>query len=83
MQRRSVIFVSAVLAAASAFGQGLMAQDPDAPAPPIAPACPSFPPLNLPGVLCETFDLDRNGVPGFQWSRLPMGADPNDPLRAV
>ncbi|MGH9870814.1 MAG: MopE-related protein [Candidatus Polarisedimenticolia bacterium] len=51
--------------------------------PPIAPSCPEFPPLNLPGVLCEGFDTDRNGVPGFQWSRLPLGPDPADPLRAL
>ncbi|MGH9870815.1 MAG: putative metal-binding motif-containing protein [Candidatus Polarisedimenticolia bacterium] len=53
------------------------------PAPPIPPNCPQFPPLNLPGVLCEGFDTNRNGVPGFQWSRLPLGPDPNDPLRAI
>jgi hypothetical protein len=52
-------------------------------APPIPPSCPYLPPLNLAGVLCETFDMNRNGVPGIQWSRLPLGADPNDPLRAI
>ncbi len=52
-------------------------------APPIAPSCPEFPPLNLPGVLCEGFDTDRNGIPGFQWSRLPLGPDLADPLRAL
>src|SRR5262249_40302527 len=36
-----------------------------------------------PGVLCEDFDTNRNGVAGFQWSRLPIGVDPNDPLRAI
>ncbi len=34
-------------------------------------------------VLSETFDTQRNGVPGFQWSRLPLATDPNDPLRAL
>jgi hypothetical protein len=52
-------------------------------APPIPPSCPAFPPLNLPGVLCETFDTERNGVPGFQWSRLPVASDPGDPLRGI
>jgi hypothetical protein len=32
--------------------------------------------------LCEDFDTNRNGVAGFQFSRLPIAADPNDPLRA-
>ncbi|MGH9869844.1 MAG: putative metal-binding motif-containing protein [Candidatus Polarisedimenticolia bacterium] len=52
-------------------------------APLIPPSCPEFPPFNLPGVLCEGFDTNRNGLPGFQWSRLPLGPDPNDPLRAI
>ncbi|MGH9870817.1 MAG: putative metal-binding motif-containing protein [Candidatus Polarisedimenticolia bacterium] len=68
---------------ASVLGLGYAAAFADPPAPPIAPSCPQFPPLNLPGVLCETFDTNRNGVPGFQWSRLPLGADPSDPLRAI
>ncbi len=62
---------------------GSTLNDPGTPAPPIAPSCPAFPPLNLPGVLCETFDAERNGVGGFQWSRLPLGAFPGDPLRAI
>src|SRR6185503_1605077 len=62
---------------------GSTLNDPGTPAPRIAPACPAFPPLNLPGVLCETFDTNRNGVTGFQWTRLPAGADPIDPLRAI
>jgi hypothetical protein len=49
----------------------------------IPPSCPEFPAINLPGVLCEGFDTDRNGIPGFQWSRLPLGPHPVDPLRAV
>jgi hypothetical protein len=49
----------------------------------IPPSCPDVPAINFPGVLCEGFDTERNGVPGFQWSRLPIGADPNDPLRAL
>ena len=52
--------------------------------PPLIPAsCPQFPALNGPGVLCEDFDTNRNGVPGFQFTRLPIGVDPNDPLRAL
>jgi len=47
----------------------------------IAPSCPNRPAINAPGVLCEDFDTDRNGVPGFQWSRLPLRAQPHDPLR--
>src|SRR5262245_15827896 len=49
----------------------------------IPPRCPQFPAQNLPGVLCEGFDTDRNGIPGIQWSRLPIGIDPADPLRAI
>ncbi|MGH9870810.1 MAG: putative metal-binding motif-containing protein [Candidatus Polarisedimenticolia bacterium] len=64
-------------------GGNAPALDPNVPAVPIPPRCPQFPPLNLPGVLCEGFDIDRNGVSGYQWSRLPLGADPNDPLRAI
>ncbi|MGH9870816.1 MAG: putative metal-binding motif-containing protein [Candidatus Polarisedimenticolia bacterium] len=73
--RSSVLASILILGWASAVADG--------PAPPILPSCPQFPPLNLPGVLCEGFDSDRNGVAGFQWSRLPLGADPNDPLRAI
>jgi hypothetical protein len=52
--------------------------------PPLIPAsCPQFPALNGPGVLCEDFDTNRNGVAGFQFTRLPSGVDPNDPLRAL
>ena len=49
----------------------------------IPPSCPQQPGVNGPGVLCEDFDTNRNGVPGFQFSRLPIGVDPDDPLRAV
>ena len=49
----------------------------------ISPSCPQIPTLNGPGVLCEDFDTDRNGVTGFQFSRLPIGVDPDDPLRAI
>ncbi|HKY31617.1 MAG TPA: hypothetical protein VJV23_03690 [Candidatus Polarisedimenticolia bacterium] len=42
--------------------------------PRILPSCPQFPELNGPGVLCEDFDTDRNGVPGIQWTRLPLPA---------
>ena len=49
----------------------------------IQPSCPQIPTLNGPGVLCEDFDTDRNGVIGFQFSRLPIGVDPDDPLRAI
>ena len=34
------------------------------------------------GNLCETFDIDRNGDMDFDFTRLPISADPNDPLRA-
>ncbi len=34
------------------------------------------------GTLCEDFDTDRNGVPGIQFTRLPIGSTPGDPLRA-
>jgi hypothetical protein len=36
-----------------------------------------------PGVLCEDFDTERNGVPGFQWTRLFPAASPDDPLVAL
>ncbi|HET9481272.1 MAG TPA: thrombospondin type 3 repeat-containing protein [Candidatus Polarisedimenticolia bacterium] len=49
---------------------------------PIAPSCPQFPSKNGPGVLCENFDTNRNGVAGFQFTRLPVSVDPVDPLRA-
>ena len=48
----------------------------------IPAACPQFPTLNGPGVLCEDFDTNRNGTAGFQFTRLPISADPNDLLRA-
>lgn len=51
--------------------------------PQIPPSCPQFPARNAPGVLCEDFDTERNGVPGFQFTRLPVAMDPNDPLRAI
>src|SRR5262245_26605824 len=52
--------------------------------PPLIPAsCPQFPALNGPGVLCEDFDTERNGVPGFQFTRLPIGVSATDPLRAI
>jgi len=51
-------------------------------APKIPPSCPNDPARNVPGVMCEDFDTDRNGVPGFQWSRLPVAADPIDFLLA-
>ncbi|HKY33638.1 MAG TPA: thrombospondin type 3 repeat-containing protein [Candidatus Polarisedimenticolia bacterium] len=51
-------------------------------APTIAASCPEIPAMNMAGVLCETFDGDRNATPGIQWTRLPVSADPNDILRA-
>ncbi|HZI94648.1 MAG TPA: thrombospondin type 3 repeat-containing protein [Patescibacteria group bacterium] len=48
----------------------------------IPASCPQFPSVNAAGVLCEDFDTDRNGVAGYQFTRLPISADPNDPLRA-
>ncbi|MGH9870819.1 MAG: hypothetical protein ACREAA_22000, partial [Candidatus Polarisedimenticolia bacterium] len=77
MTTRAKLLVRAVIVA----GAATMPAYPSAPL--IPPSCPQFPPFNLPGVLCEGFDTDRNGVPGFQWSRLPLGPDPNDPLRAI
>jgi hypothetical protein len=51
---------------------------------PLAPAaCPQVPTVDGPGVLCETFDTNRNASPGIQFTRLSIGADPNDPLRAI
>ncbi len=49
---------------------------------PVIPAglCASDP--NTTGTLCENFDTNRNGIPGIQFSRLPVGAEPGDPLRA-
>ncbi|HET9481273.1 MAG TPA: hypothetical protein VFP98_05905, partial [Candidatus Polarisedimenticolia bacterium] len=52
------------------------------PGPRIAASCPQFPLKNAPGVLCEDFDTNRNGVSGFQFTRLPVSVDPLDPLRA-
>jgi len=49
---------------------------------PIPPSCSQLPQQNLPGALCEGFDTDRNGNGVFDFTRLPLGADPNDPLRA-
>jgi hypothetical protein len=34
------------------------------------------------GELCENFDTERNGVAGYQFTRLPLTAFPGDPLRA-
>ncbi len=48
----------------------------------IAASCPRFPAKNLPGVICEDFDTDRNGNAGFDFTRLPIGVHPTDPLRA-
>src|SRR5688572_2154284 len=80
MSVRHVVFLTAFVLLGSS---GDAPADPVVSGPPIAPSCPQFPPLNLPGVLCEGFDTDRNGIPGFQWSRLPLGADPDDPLSAL
>ncbi|MGH9870277.1 MAG: thrombospondin type 3 repeat-containing protein [Candidatus Polarisedimenticolia bacterium] len=45
--------------------------------------CPGTP-GSPPGTLCENFDTDRGpGIPGIQFTRLPIGVDPNDPLRAL
>jgi len=49
--------------------------------------CPNYPhtavnEATLPGALCENFDTNRNGDPNYNFSRLPLAADPNDPLRA-
>ncbi len=49
---------------------------------PLIPAgqCATDP--NAIGTLCETFDANRNGIPGIQFSRLPISVTPGDPLRA-
>ncbi|MGH9870811.1 MAG: MopE-related protein [Candidatus Polarisedimenticolia bacterium] len=80
MSIRHLVFLSSM---ALLMATGEAVAEPVVPGPPIDPSCPEFPPLNLPGVLCEGFDTDRNGVPGFQLSRFPVGADPDDPLRAI
>ena len=49
----------------------------------IAASCPDDVGLDGPGVLCEGFERDRNAAAGIQWSRLPLGAHPTDPLRAL
>jgi len=49
----------------------------------IAAACPQFPVIDAPGTLCEDFDTDRNATPGLQFTRLPAGLDPQDPLYAL
>jgi hypothetical protein len=47
----------------------------------IAANCANDP--NAPvGTLCEDFDTERNGTPGYQFTRLPLTAFPGDPLRA-
>jgi len=46
----------------------------------IAASCPQFPTINAPGVLCEDFETERNGIPNIQFNRLPVGVDPLDPL---
>jgi len=38
---------------------------------------------NVAGALCEDFDTERNGVAGYQFTRLFLTADPNDALRGV
>ncbi|MGH9870830.1 MAG: thrombospondin type 3 repeat-containing protein [Candidatus Polarisedimenticolia bacterium] len=43
--------------------------------------CPSIPASPV-GTLCEDFDTNRNGVPGLQFSRLPISTTPGDILRA-
>ncbi|HEY3177130.1 MAG TPA: S8 family serine peptidase [Candidatus Polarisedimenticolia bacterium] len=53
----------------------------------IAGYCPNDPSVdpNDPadaGILCEDFDTERNGVAGYQFSRLPHSTSPADPLRA-
>jgi len=52
-----------------------------------AGGCPDLPHTTgndsiVQGNLCETFDIDRNGDNDFDFTRLPLSADPNDPLRA-
>ncbi|MGH9867143.1 MAG: thrombospondin type 3 repeat-containing protein [Candidatus Polarisedimenticolia bacterium] len=49
--------------------------------PPIAASCPAVP-GSPPGTLCENFDTNRNGTPGIQFTRLPVGTTPGDILRA-
>ncbi len=34
-------------------------------------------------MLCEGFDTDRNASGTYDFTRLPVGMDPNDPLRAI
>jgi hypothetical protein len=54
--------------------------------PQIAASCPQFPSMDMAGVLCEDFDSTlRNGVVGFQWSRLPTGSGcgTGDPICAT
>jgi hypothetical protein len=56
--------------------------------PQVPPACGGpgtalGPAHGAPGVLCEDFDTERNGVPGFQWTRLFPAASPDDPLLAL
>ncbi|HXI02420.1 MAG TPA: putative metal-binding motif-containing protein [Candidatus Saccharimonadales bacterium] len=36
-----------------------------------------------PGVVCEDFDTDRNGSGSIEWTRLPKGAHPCDPLATL
>jgi hypothetical protein len=52
-------------------------------APRIPARCPQFPLINGPGVLCEDFDTERNGIPGFQFTRLPILLSPADLLLAI
>ena len=68
-----------ILTKSAAIPAPLLAAHP----PPIPPSCPHFPSLNVAGALCEDFDSERNGQPGFQFSRLPIGVDPNDSMRAL
>ena len=49
----------------------------------IPPACSENHGIDGPGVLCEGFEQDRNSTPGIQWTRLPTGPHPTDPLRAI
>jgi len=46
------------------------------------PMIPTRCPGGAQGELCEDFDTERNGVAGYQWSRLPLTASPTDTLRA-
>ncbi len=52
-------------------------------APLIPPSCSDRPAVNGPGVLCEGFDTDRNASGTYDVTRLPVGVDPNDALRAI